>query len=98
MEPTVEITDGPVVLRVSSKSEPQAVAMAIFKSIFDSSKYPQVRAIGHGAVGQAVKAIAIARGHTAQKGVDLSCNIGFETILNDKGEEISAMVFKTFSR
>jgi stage V sporulation protein S len=87
-----------VVLRVSSKSDPQAVATAIFKSIFDSNKFPNVRAIGHGAVGQAVKAIAIARGHTAQKGVDLACNIGFETIKNAEGEEISAMVFKTFAR
>lgn len=90
--------DEPVVLRVSSKSDPQAVSTAIFKSIFDSLKYPHVRAIGHGAVGQAVKAIAIARGYTAQKGVDLACNIGFETIINDKGEEISAMVFRTFDR
>jgi hypothetical protein len=30
--------------------------------------------------------------------MDLGVIIGFETILNDKGEEISAIVFKTFGR
>ena len=42
-------------LRVSSSSPPQSVAAAIGKSINESHKYPVVRAIGHGAVGQAVK-------------------------------------------
>ena len=87
-----------VILRVSSSSPPQAVATAVSKSIFDSHKFPVLRAIGHGAVGQAAKAIAIARGYVAPRGMDLGVVIGFETILNDKGEEISAIVFKTFGR
>ena len=87
-----------MLLKVGSTSQPQSVASAIFKSITDSGIYPDLRAIGHGAVGQAVKGIAIARGHVAARGIDLACNIGFETIDNDKGEPISAMVFRTFDR
>jgi hypothetical protein len=90
--------DDATVLRVSSSSSPQAVATAVYKSIFESGKYPHLRAIGHGAVGQATKALAIARGHVAPRAIDLATVVGFETILNDKGEEISAIVFKTFPR
>lgn len=86
------------VLRVSASSPPQAVAAAISKSIFDSHSFPILRAIGHGAVGQACKAIAIARGFTAARGIDLAVTMGFETITNDDGKEISAMVFATFKR
>lgn len=90
--------DHPKVLRVSSSSSPQSVATAIYKSIFDSHHYPDLRAIGHGAVGQSVKAIAIARGLVAPRGIDLANIIGFDTIISDSGDEISAMVFKTFAR
>jgi stage V sporulation protein S len=86
------------ILRVSSSSAPQAVAAAVSKSIFDSHTYPTLRAIGHGAVGQAAKALAIARGYTAARGLDLAFTIGFDTILNDDGKEISAIVFHTFRR
>lgn len=86
------------VLRVSANSAPQAVAAAIAKSISDSHKYPVLRAIGHGAVGQAVKALAIARGYVAPRGTDLAFVVGFDTIENAEGKEISAMVFRTFAR
>lgn len=90
-------TEEPV-LRVSATSAPQAVAAAVSKSIFDSHTYPVLRAIGHGAVGQAAKALAIARGYTASRGVDLAFTCGFETILSDDGKEISAIIFSTFRR
>jgi stage V sporulation protein S len=86
------------ILRVSSSSAPQAVAAAISKCISESHKYPTLRAIGHGAVGQAVKALAIARGYVAPRGTDLAFVVGFDTIENAEGKEISAMVFKTFAR
>jgi stage V sporulation protein S len=86
------------VLRVSSSSAPQSVAAAISKSIYESHRYPILRAIGHGAVGQTVKALAIARGYVAPRGTDLAFVVGFDTIINDEGKEISAMVFKTFAR
>jgi len=87
-----------VILKVSSNSDPHAVSAAIFRSIFDSLTFPTVRAIGHGAIGQATKSIAIARGNIAVRGIDLSCNIGFETITGSSGDQISSMVFRLFPR
>lgn len=95
------MTDVPTVdtvLRVGASSPPQSVAAAISKSISDSSHYPVLRAIGHGAVGQTVKALAIARGYVAPRGIDLAFIVGFETIINDEDREISAMTFRCFSR
>jgi stage V sporulation protein S len=93
-EPTVY----PTMLRVSSSSSPQAVATAIFRAICDTQVYPDIRAIGHGAVGQAVKAMAISRGMLAQRAVDLGFIVGFENIEGNEGKEISAILFRTFSR
>jgi len=87
-----------LILRVSASSAPQSVAAAISKCITESHRYPTLRAIGHGAVGQAVKAIAISRGYVAPRGTDLAVVIGFETITNDDGKEISAMTLRTFAR
>lgn len=92
------LEDEEAVLRVSSSSPPQSVAAAISKSISDSRRYPVLRAIGHGAVGQAVKALAIARGYVASRGIDLAFVVGFDTITNAEGKDISAMVFRTFPR
>jgi stage V sporulation protein S len=79
------------VLRVSAGSNPQAVASAIAHSIYES-KSCKVRAVGAGAVNQAVKAIAIARGYTAPRGLDLVCIPGFASIESHDGV-ISAIVF-----
>jgi len=79
------------VLRVSAGSNPQAVASAIAHSIYES-KGCKVRAVGAGAVNQAVKAIAIARGYTAPRGLDLVCIPGFASIESHDGV-ISAIVF-----
>jgi stage V sporulation protein SpoVS len=88
----------PYVMRVSAVSTPQSVAGSIRALIFDSNQMPVIRAVGAGAVAQACKGIAIARGHVAVRGLDLGVNIGFETILGDKGEEISSQVFRLFVR
>lgn len=86
------------ILKVASSSDPKKVASAILNCIFTSSYYPPLRAIGHGAVGQAVKAVAIARGSAATQGVNLAVQIGFKTILNKQGEEVSSIVLQTFDR
>ena len=59
---------------------------------------PIVRAIGAGAICQAVKGIAIARGLVATRGRDLATTIGFDTIMGDSGNEISAQTFHLFLR
>jgi len=60
----------PEVLKVSSGSDPRAVAGAIAAVIRERGSV-EVQAIGAGAVNQAVKAIIIARGYVASDGIDL---------------------------
>lgn len=78
-------------LRVSASSNPQSVASAIAHAIYDKHEV-KLRAVGAGAVNQAVKAIAISRGYVAPRGMDLTCKPGFTTIQSRDGE-ISAIVF-----
>jgi stage V sporulation protein S len=78
-------------LRVSASSNPQSVASAIAHAIYDNRQV-KLRAVGAGAVNQAVKAIAIARGYVAPRGLDLTCKPGFTTIESRDGE-ISAIIF-----
>lgn len=82
------------ILRVSAGSNPQSLASAIAHAIYDS-RHVTVRAVGAGAVNQAVKAIAIARGYTAPRGMDLMCKPGFQSIESRDGQ-ISAIVFLVF--
>jgi len=84
------------ILRVGAGSSPQSVASAIAHAIYESSSV-KLRAVGAGAVNQAVKAIAIASGYTAPRGINLACVPGFQTIPGTDGD-ISAMVFTVFSR
>ena len=54
-----------------------------------------MRAVGAAAVNQAVKAIAIARGYIASRGVDMVCRPGFTNVPGKDGKDsISAMVFR----
>lgn len=78
-------------LRVSAGSNPQSVASAIAHALQENG-HVKLRAVGAGAVNQAVKAMAIARGFVAPKGKDLTVIPGFTTIESRDGE-ISAIVF-----
>jgi stage V sporulation protein S len=79
------------VLRVGAGSNPQAVASAIAHAIYEK-RTCKLRAVGAGAVNQATKAIAIARGYTAPRGLDLVCIPGFASIDSHDGT-ISAVVW-----
>jgi stage V sporulation protein S len=94
------MTSEPVenLMRVSATTPPQAVAASINRAIFDQNQMPVVRAIGAGAICQACKGIAIARGLVATRGRDLATTIGFDTIQGDSGQDISAQVFHLFLR
>ena len=94
----VGVTTEENLMKVSGSSPPQSVAHSISRSILDCAQYPAVRAIGAGAVAQACKAIAIARGMVATRGIDLAVNVGFETVHGEAGQELSAMVFFLFPR
>jgi len=58
------------VLKVSANSQPKAVAGAI-AAILRSGNRVEIQVIGAGAVNQAVKSIAVARGYVAPNGIDL---------------------------
>ena len=77
------------VLKVSSKSNPNAVAGAPAGAIREKG-IAEVQAVGAGAVNQAIKAIAIARGYVAPSGIDLVCIPAF-TDINIDGEERTAI-------
>ena len=77
------------VLKVSSKSNPNSVAGAM-AGVVRQSGAVEVQVVGAGALNQAVKAIAIARGYVAPSGVDLICVPTFADIEID-GESRTAI-------
>lgn len=77
------------VLRVSTKSNPNSVAGAL-AGVLREKGIAELQAVGAGALNQAVKAVAIARGFVAPSGIDLVCVPAFADIEID-GEERTAI-------
>ncbi len=77
------------VLKVSAKSNPNSVAGAL-AGVLRETKSAEMQAIGAGAINQAIKSIAIARGFVAPHGIDLICIPAF-TDINIDGEERTAI-------
>ena len=73
------------VFKVSARSRSTSVAGAI-AGVIREGQIAEVQAIGAGAVNQAVKAIAIARGFLAPSGIDLICIPAFADIVVDGAE------------
>ncbi len=67
-------------LKVSSKSSPASVAGAIAGMVKDGVPV-NMQCVGAGAVNQAIKAMAIARGFLIPTGFDISCAPVFSDIL-----------------
>lgn len=88
--------EGSNLLKVSSKSNPNAVAGAI-AGIVRSEGTVELQVIGAGALNQAVKAIAIARGFVIAGGVDLVCIPTFQDVTID-GEDRTALRLKVQDR
>lgn len=77
------------ILKVSSKSNPNSVAGAL-AGVLREKGSAEIQAIGAGALNQAVKAIAIARGFVAPSGMDLVCVPAF-TDINIEGDQKTAI-------
>ena len=77
------------VLKVSTKSNPNSVAGAL-AAVIKENNIAEIQAVGAGAINQAVKAIAIARGFIAPSGKDIVCIPAFTDIIID-GEERTAI-------
>jgi stage V sporulation protein S len=78
-------------LKISSKSSPSAIAGAIAGMVKDGLPV-EMQSVGAGAVNQAVKAMAIARGFLAPVGIEIVCIPSFaDVMVNDK--KITAIHF-----
>jgi stage V sporulation protein S len=83
-------------LKVSSKSKPNSVAGAIAGMIRSNIRI-QIQTIGAGALNQAIKGIAIARGFIAPTGQELVCIPYFRDI-EVNGEVKTAIVLNIESK
>ena len=77
------------ILKVSSKSNANSVA-GVLANVFRDKDIVEIQAVGAGALNQAIKAIAIARGFVAPSGKNLVCIPAFTDIQID-GEERTAI-------
>ena len=84
------------ILKVSATSPPKSVAGAM-AAVLREKGAVEVQAVGAGAVNQAVKSIAIARGYVAPNGIDMVCIPAFAKIDID-GEERTAIKFQLEAR
>jgi stage V sporulation protein S len=87
----VLLDSGAGVIKVSAKSRSTSVAGAI-AGVLRERRHAEVQAIGAGAVNQAVKALAIARGYLLQDSIELVCIPYFREIEID-GQERTAVRF-----
>ena len=67
------------VIKIKAISNPISVAAWIAGLVKESNK-AEMQAIGAGALNQAIKAVAIARGFVAPSGVDLVCVPAFAEV------------------
>lgn len=83
-------------LIVSTKSIPNSVAGALANNLKGNNKI-EIQVVGAGALNQAIKAIAIARGYVAPTGKDLVCIPAFSEV-KIEGKERTAIKLIVESR
>jgi len=84
------------IIKVSARSRSTAVAGAIAGVVREKGS-AEVQAIGAGAVNQAIKAVAIARGYLELDGFDVVCIPSFVEVEID-GQERTALKFSVQPR
>ncbi|MDE2776595.1 MAG: stage V sporulation protein S [Chloroflexota bacterium] len=88
--------DRPDIIKVSARSRSTAVAGAI-AGVMRQHHIAEVQAIGAGAVNQAVKALAIARGYLERDEIDIVTTPYFTEVDID-GQERTAVRFRVEPR
>lgn len=88
--------DRPDLIKVSARSRSTAVAGAI-AGVIRQHRFAEVQAIGAGAVNQAVKALAIARGYLQRDNIDIVCTPYFTEVDID-GQDRTAVRFRVEPR
>jgi stage V sporulation protein S len=76
---------GGVTLKVSAKSNPNAVAGAL-AAVLRERETAEVQAVGAGAINQAIKAVAIARSYLKGAKLDVVCTPSFVLVEIDESE------------
>ena len=74
------------ILKISAKYRTNSVAGAIAGRVKENGR-AEMQAIGAGAINQAVKAVAIARGFVAPTGVELVCSPAFTEVTIDNEDK-----------
>ena len=77
------------ILKVSVRSSPNSVAGAL-AGVIREKHAAEIQAVGAGALNQAIKAVAIARGFLAPTGIEIYCIPAFTEITID-GQEKTAI-------
>ncbi len=90
------LEEGPDIIKVSARSRSTAVAGAI-AGVMRQHNSAEVQAIGAGAVNQAVKALAIARGYLERDEMDIVTTPYFTEVDID-GQERTAVRFRVEPR
>ena len=80
------------ILKVGTRSDPNKVAGALAGTVREQGK-AEMQTIGAGALNQAVKSIAIARGFLAPSGIDLVCWPAFIDVEIDGNERTAIKLF-----
>lgn len=84
------------VLKVSSKSNPNSVAGAL-AGVVRGAGAVEIQVVGAGALNQAIKAVAIARGYVASSGFDLLCRPTFADIeIDGEGRTAIRLLVESF--
>jgi stage V sporulation protein S len=91
----VELLATVEVLKVSSRSNPNSVAGAM-AGVVRQCGAVEVQVVGAGALNQAIKAVAIARGFMAPSGLDLTCVPTFADIeIDGEGRTAIRLLIET---
>lgn len=83
------------VLRVKGTASVPPLASAISHAIYER-KTVTLRAIGASAISQAIKAVAVARGYVAPRGIDLMVIPGFTDVEMPDGR-VTAITLRVLS-
>jgi stage V sporulation protein S len=75
----------PGTLKVSAKSNPNAVAGAL-AAVLRARGSAEIQAVGAGAINQAIKAVAIARAYLKDSDIDVICVPSFITVAISENE------------
>jgi stage V sporulation protein S len=81
-----------VTLKVSAKSNPNAVAGALAAALRERES-AELQAVGAGAINQAIKAVAIARSYLKSAALDAVCTPSFVVVEIDESERTAISLF-----